>query len=266
MQTSLLTAGGVRLNVREAGRPGDPAVVLVHGWAQSGAVWSVRSDVPLRVAAPDLRGHGESEVTADGYRDSAAWAADLRAVLDHTGPAVLVGWSYGGLVITDFLRAHGTADVRGLVLVDAITEIGPGRPGGSIGPLMRKVLPAALSEDPAVAVPALAEFCAGQGGGLSGEVVQRLLGAALRVPPRVRGELFRRDVDSAAVLRAVDRPTLVLHGTADEVVDVTAAEYAAATIPGAVLRRYEGVGHSPFLERPEEFAADLTAFAAEVSR
>ncbi|WP_433266125.1 alpha/beta fold hydrolase [Actinosynnema sp. CS-041913] len=267
MLTSLLTAEGVRLSAREAGPAHGPAVVLVHGWAQSGEVWSHQlADPPFHACAPDLRGHGGSDVPRDGYRDSATWAGDLATVLDHTGPAVLVGWSYGGLVIADYLRAHGTSRVHGLVLVGAVTEIGRGRPGGVTGRVMREALPGALSDDPAVAVPALHRFCAEQAAGLSGEVVQRLLGTALRVPARVRGELFRRDVDSADVLRAVDKPTLVLHGTADEVVDPAAGEYAAATIPGAELRRYEDVGHAPFLERPERFSADLAAFVAEVGR
>ncbi|MCE6995837.1 alpha/beta hydrolase [Saccharothrix sp. S26] len=265
MQNTLLEAGGVRLSVRESGPVDAPAVVLVHGWAQSGEVWSPLPS--LRTYAPDLRGHGGSEVVGDGYRESVAWAADLKAVLDHVGrSAVLVGWSYGGLVIADYLRVHGTVGVDGVVLVGAITEIGPERVGGRTGKVMREALPAAFSEDPEVAVPALARFCREQAPGLGGDVVQRMLGTALRVPPRVRREVFRRDVDSAAVLESVDKPTLVVHGTADEVVDPVAGEYAAALIPGADLRRYDGVAHVPFLERPERFAADLAGFVAEVSR
>ncbi|MEV8442568.1 alpha/beta hydrolase [Actinosynnema sp. NPDC051121] len=265
MQNTLLDAGGVRLSVRESGPVDAPAVVLVHGWAQSGEVWP---PLPLlRTFAVDLRGHGGSEVAEGGYRDSAVWAADLKAVVEHVGrPVVLVGWSYGGLVIADYLRFCGTALVSGVVLVGAVTEIGPGRVGGSTGKVMRAALPGALSDDPAVAVPALAEFCLGQAPGLAGDVVQRMVGTALRVPPRVRRDLFRRDVDSAAVLKSVDKPTLVVHGTADEVVDPAAGEYAAALIPGADLRRYDGVAHSPFLEQPERFAADLSGFVAGVAR
>ncbi|MBW4715819.1 alpha/beta fold hydrolase [Saccharothrix obliqua] len=262
MLTSLLTAGGVRLAVRESGPVGGPAVVLVHGWAQSGEVWPAHP--AHRSYAVDLRGHGESDAPADGYDDPAAWADDLAAVLAHTGPAVLVGWSYGGLVLTDYLRVRGADLVRGLVLVGAITENGRDRPGGATGPVPRRVLPAALSDDPAVAVPALLEFCAAHD--LPDVEVQRMLGTALRVPPRVRRALLSRDVGSAEVLTAVDRPTLVVHGTADQVVAPSAAEYAAATVPGAELRWYDGVGHLPFRERPERFAADLAAFVAEVGR
>ncbi|MCC8244294.1 alpha/beta fold hydrolase [Saccharothrix luteola] len=265
MRNTLLDAEGVRLLVRESGPADAPAVVLVHGWAQSGEVWAPQPS--WRGYAVDLRGHGGSEVADGGYRESAVWAADLKAVLDHVGrPAVVVGWSYGGVVVADYLRFHGTAGISGLVLVGAVTELGRGRPGGVTGPVMKAVLPAAFSDDPAVAVPALTRFCRDQAPGLAGDVVQRMVGTALRVPPRVRRELFRRDVDSAVVLKAVDKPTLVVHGTADEVVDPAAGEYSAALIPGADLRRYDGTGHSPFLERPERFAADLGRFVAEVSR
>lgn len=256
MHTSLLTADGVRLTVREAGPPDAQPVVLVHGWAQSGEVWDVDG---YRTYAVDLRGHGESDEPADGYRDSATWADDLATVLRHVGrPAVLVGWSYGGLVLVDYLRVHGTSQVTGIVLVSAITEIGRDRPGGALGPVMRAALPDALTDD-----HAFAEFVAAIAPALPVDTVQRLLATGLRVSHRVRGELFRRDVDSAAVLAAIDVPTVVLHGTDDQVVAPSAAEYAAAAIPGAELVWYPDTGHAPFLERPEWFAADLAKVAQE---
>lgn len=241
--------------VHEAGPVDGPAVVLVHGWAQSGAAWAEIEG--FRTYALDLRGHGGSDEPAGGYRDSAAWAEDLATVVEHVGrPVVLVGWSYGGLVIVDYLRVHGTAKITGLVLVGAITEIGRGRPGGKVGAAMREALPAALTDD-----AALAAFCARMAPALPAETVRQLTAAALRVSPRVRAELFARDVDSADVLAAVDVPTLVLHGVDDEVVAPAAARHNAATIPGAELILFPDTGHLPFLERPAEFAAALAKVA-----
>ena len=230
-------------------------MVLVHGWAQSGAAWGALAG--FRTCAVDLRGHGGSDVPDEGYRDSAVWAGELAAVLAHVGrPVTLVGWSYGGLVIADYLRVFGSGQVVGLVLVGAVTEIGRGRGGGKIGPLMREVLPAALDDD-----VALAGFCARMAPALPSEVVRELTSAALGVPPRVRAELFARDVDSAAVLAAVDVPTVVVHGADDEVVALAAARYNAETIPGAELVVLPDTGHLPFLERPAEFAAALAKVA-----
>lgn len=160
-------------------------------------------------------------------------------------------------MIADYLRVHGTAGVGGLLFVGAITEMGRGRAGGKVGVVMREALPAALTDD-----VALAAFCGRMAPALGAEVVGRLTAAALRVSPRVRAELFARDVGSGSVLAAVDVPAIVLHGELDEVVAPAAARYNAATIPGAELILFPDTGHVPFLERPAEFAAVL----AEVAR
>jgi non-heme chloroperoxidase len=255
--------------VRTAGPVGAPPVVLLHGWAQSSRVWLHQLSGPLardhRLIAADLRGHGDSDVPATGYDSAAEWAADVRALLAYAGrPAVLVGWSYGGLVITDYLRCHGTEGLAGIALVGAITEIGRGHPGGKVGPAMRAALPAGLSDDPAVAGPALRDFAMGmpaQGLPAAGRRPSRLATVlvedALRVPGTVRAALFDRDVDSAAVLAAVDVPTLVLHGRRDAVVLPSAAEYAAGLIPHATQVWLEHAGHLPFAERAAEFDAAL---------
>ncbi|SHE49832.1 alpha/beta fold hydrolase [Streptoalloteichus hindustanus] len=267
MRTYVKGSGDARLALTEAGPVDAPAVVLVHGWAQSAESWRAQLADPVlseefRVVAVDLRGHGDSDAPADGYADPRVWADDLAAVLAHVGaPAVLVGWSYGGLVVADYLRVHGTGSVAGVVFVGAITEIGRDRRGGAVGATMRGALPAALSDDYAVAVPALTGFFADISPEIPGEVRQRLFAAALRTPPRVRAALFRRTQDSADVLSALDVPTLVVHGRADTVVDPSCAEFAAKQVPGAELSWWDGVGHAPFAERPTEFDAELAAFA-----
>jgi non-heme chloroperoxidase len=250
---------GVRLAVRTAGPADAPAVLLLHGWAQSSRAWRHQLTGPLaerhRLFAADLRGHGRSDAPATGYDRAEEWGEDVRALLAHIGrPAVLVGWSYGGLVIADHLRRHGTEGVAGLAFVGAITEIGRGRPGGRIGPVMRAALPAALSGDLAVAEPAIRAFTTGMFHiAPSAAEVDALVEETLLVPAAVRSALFARDVDSAAVLAEVDVPTLVLHGREDAVVDPSAGEYTAARVPGATTTWFDGVGHLPFAERAAEF-------------
>lgn len=242
--------------------------MFVHGWASSGRAWDGQlNDLELaarhRLIAVDLRGHGASDVPVSGYDRASTWADDIAAVLAYAGrPAVLVGWSYGGLVITDYLRERGTAGIAGLVLAGALTELGRDRPGGAIGSAWDGILRDVLSEDPDEAVPALATLAKRMTvTPRSGEDVQRQTGEMLSVPPAVRKALFRRDVGSADVLAAVDVPTLVAHGVEDTVVAPSSAEYSAGKIPGAVLRWFSSVGHLPFTERREEFNAALREFA-----
>jgi pimeloyl-ACP methyl ester carboxylesterase len=261
-------ADGTRLAVREAGDPAAPPIVLVHGWAAAGTVWvNQLTDPELtarhRLLAVDLRGHGESDKPADGYADPAVWAGDLAAVLELAGaPAVLVGWSYGGLVLTDYLRERGPAAVAGLVLVGAVTEIGRDRPGGALGPAWDGLMRSMLSDDVTVAAPALASLATQlTAEPRSGTDVQRSLGEMLLVPPSVRKALFKRDRGPAEV----SVPTLVLHGELDRVVDPSAGEYAAGKIPGASRRWFSGTGHMPFVERVAEFNKALLEFAGSVA-
>lgn len=253
---------GNRIAVRIAGTNGPP-IVLLHGWAQSGRCWPQELAMGCKCLAVDLRGHGSSEGTGE-YTDSAAWAGDLAAVLETLDePAVLVGWSYGGLVIADYIRHYGTKGVRGLLLTGAITEIGRGQPGGRIGSVMRDAIPDALSSEPATAVPALAEFISGlTARPLPGALHQQLLGTALQVDPQVRAALFARTVDSRDVLSGVDVPTVLVHGEQDAAVAPSTSEYAANLVPNAQSHVWQDVGHLPFIERAQEFHTVLARLLA----
>lgn len=245
--------------------------MLLHGWAQSSAAFAAQLADPLltakyRLAAPDLRGHGASDAPEGAYNDPELWADDIAAVLDLVGrPAVLVGWSYGGAVITDYLRAFGDDDLAGIVLVGAVTEVGRDKAGGAMGSALQSVIPYVLLEDLDMAARGFTEFVRGMSEShLPGEVSQRIVGDGLRTPWRVRRALFSRDFESSGVLKLIRVPTLVTHGTLDAVIEPSAAQYSAGKIPGAELRWFERVGHMPFAERTEEFDEMLLEFADRV--
>lgn len=260
---------GTSIVYRLAGSPEARPLVLLHGWAQSSQCWGEQVLAELadrfRVIAVDLRGHGYSATPTTGYDDPVNWAGDVRAVLgaeDVTG-AVLLGWSYGGLVICDYLMTHGTDAVDGVVLVGAITSIGRGEKGGKVGAAMRRAIPSAMSEEPGEAIRALGAFGIALTGTseCNGAASQALLGASLGTPPRVRAALFDRKVGHDDLLRDLDLPVLVLHGTADSVVDVSAAEHAAGLLPNVSTSFWAGADHALFVEDPARFVADVSKFA-----
>src|SRR4051795_13578659 len=113
MTRTVRGGGGVRLNVQDWGAAQGPPIVFVHGWSQSQLCWSRQVAGPLaeqfRIVTFDLRGHGMSEkpTGADHYVDAGMWADDLAAVVADLDRPVLVAWSYGGFVVTDYIRMYG---------------------------------------------------------------------------------------------------------------------------------------------------------------
>ncbi|WP_072690742.1 alpha/beta fold hydrolase [Rhodococcus marinonascens] len=260
---------GTPLVYSVTGAPEARPLVLLHGWAQSSKCWGadVLDDFAARyrVIAVDLRGHGYSGAPDTGYDDSAIWAGDVDAVLaaeSVTSGAVLLGWSYGGLVICDFLEAHGTGAVDAVVFVGAITSIGRGELGGKVGSAMRAAIPCAMSDEPRDAIRALGAFGTALTGSPEGKGAQSqaLFGASLSTPPRVRAALFDRAASHDDLLRSLDIPALVVHGTADSVVDVAAGRHAAGLIPKAQASFWDGCAHGPFVEDPERFVKEVGHF------
>ena len=77
----------------------------------------------FHIVTYDLRGHGNSDkpLEAARYRDGKAWADELQAVIDAAGlkRPVLVGWSYAGRVISDYITYRGANGISGIDFVDA---------------------------------------------------------------------------------------------------------------------------------------------------
>ncbi|MEE2032039.1 alpha/beta fold hydrolase [Rhodococcus chondri] len=271
------SSDGTPIVYRTFGDENARPLVLLHGWAQSSRCWGeqVLADLgrSFRVIAVDLRGHGYSGAPETGYDERKTWAADVDAVLkaERAAGAVLLGWSYGGLVICDYLAVHGPAGIAGVVLVGAITGIGRGEAGGRVGQAMRAAMPAAMSEDPGEAVPALGAFGTALTGSAPagsapgrGAVSQALLGTSLSTPPRVRAALFARAEGNDDLLRNLDLPVFILHGTADTVVDISAARHAEALLARVTTSYWEGAEHGPFVEDPQRFVTEVTRFGESV--
>ena len=56
--------------------------------------------------------------------------------------------------------------------------------------------------------------------------------------------------DSSARLPSIEPPTLVLHGTLDQILPVQNGHLIAELIPDSRLEIFDGVGHLFFWERP----------------
>jgi pimeloyl-ACP methyl ester carboxylesterase len=132
---------GVHLEYRLYGH-GEPAVLLVHGWACNESYWHSQLDAlagRYTVVTLDLAGHGGS---GDDRRDwsIANYAADVASVARQIPAArlVLVGHGMGATVALAATPLLG-ARVIGVVAVDALRSVG--LPPVAAGAIARKVAP-----------------------------------------------------------------------------------------------------------------------------
>jgi haloacetate dehalogenase len=122
MHRETVRANGLRFNVWHGGE--GPALVLLHGYPQTGQMW--RKLTPelmrqFRVVVPDLRGYGDSDKPRDGY-DKRSMAADIAAIMETLGHGqyLAVGHDRGARV------AHRLAlDFPKQVLKLAVLDIVP---------------------------------------------------------------------------------------------------------------------------------------------
>lgn len=119
---------GVELKGDAFGSPDDPAVLLIHGGAQTRDVWDEVADALEKagryVIRIDLRGHGESEWPADQRYEFNAFVEDLRALLAQMASRpVIVAASLGGWAATAALGEDGGHLAAGLVLIDSVPEM-----------------------------------------------------------------------------------------------------------------------------------------------
>lgn len=262
--------GGVPLNVLSQGEATRPAVVLVHGYRQSHLSWQTlfagTAARHCRLVAYDLRGHGNSGQPwqADAYDAAAPWADDLAAVIRAQGlqRPLLVGWSFGGQVLLDFLRLHPGQPVAGLVLVDTPAGLLP-PPSGAIPPRP------APSTDLAVNIAAAQRSMPlVLGEGVSPALRQQLAAASMRVSPLVdQGVAARGAVDNTDLLpRLRQLPVTLVHGGRDPIFTPAQAERLRALLPGARVERFDDAGHAPFLDDPARFGALLDELACRGAR
>ena len=266
--------GGLRLHVREWGRGDGAPILMIHGWSQNHLCWAKQYESALadefRLVAYDLRGHGMSEapLEAEHYSDPRLWADDVQAIIDRLrlSRPVLVGWSYGGFIICDYVRAHGQDRIAAIDFVGGAVTLNAGALGTLIGPGFIDHFAGATADDLPTNIQAMRGFlraCLAKP--LSADDLETALAWNMVVPARVRANLAAREIDSDDVLRALEVPLLVSHGRAETVVLPATAEHVLRVCPAAEASWYDGVGHAPHLEAPERFNRELAELTRRVN-
>lgn len=269
----ITTKDGTRIFYKDWGAKDAQPVVFSHGWPLSADAWDGQMlfmvQQGYRVIAHDRRGHGRSDQPATG-NDMDSYADDLAAVIEALDlkQAVLVGHSTGGGEIAHYVGRHGTARVAKMVLV------------GAVPPTMAKSeaypngLPLLVFDDIRKGVAdnrsqfyldlAIPFFGFNREGVSVNEGLQKSFWGQGMAGSMLGQYLCIREfseVDYTDDLKAIDVPTLVIHGDDDQMVPIgNAGLLSAEIIADATLKIYEGAPHGMTATHQDRFNADLLAF------
>ena len=260
------------------GGEGKP-LLMVHGLGGNALNWMAVGpglSEHHHAIAIDLTGFGQTPL----FHRSAAVGANARLVHAFIEqvlgePVILMGNSMGGHIAIVEAADHPRW-VRGLILVD------PAIPG------VRVIRPQAglLGVAAALSIPGLAEIVLDRRVRVLGaeRLVQQTINVVAADPARIDPHVIKAHVEltreranlgrqySRAFLQAtrslglrmadprfwtkvktISAPTLVVHGDLDRLIPVSAARDLVRRRPDWTLEVFEGVGHVPMMETPEQF-------------
>lgn len=268
---SIVGGGGIQLHLVETGNANGRPILFIHGFSQCSLAWSrqLHSDLAndYRLVAMDLRGHGLSERPRDGYADSKLWADDVHATikdlaLDHP---ILCGWSYGPLIIFDYVRHYGEGAIGGINILGGITKLGSDEAASVLSPEFLSLIPgffATETEESVRSLGSLLRLCFAQQP--STEDMYMLLGWNLSVPPYVRRALFSRAFDNDDLLPHIRKPVLITHGSKDAVVKPSIVDQHKAGLAHAEIHLIDNAGHAACWDDAPAYNQRLRAFAASL--
>jgi non-heme chloroperoxidase len=264
----LTGGGGAQLNVVESGNSQGRPILYIHGLSQCWLQWGrqLNSDLARdhRLVAMDVRGHGLSDKPLHGYDDAKLWAEDVNAVIQTLSlhSPVLCGWSYGPLVILDYIRHFGEDQIGGLHFVGTVTKLGSEDAVAVLAPEFLGLVPGFFSTDVTESVRSLdglLRLCFARQP--APEELFLMLGYNVSVPPYVRQALLSRVVSNDDLLPKIRKPVLITHGAADAIVKPIAVSQLKASMAHAEVHMPENVGHAAFWDDATNFNQRQRAFA-----
>lgn len=242
----------------DQGPAGGQPVVLIHGFPLNGESWGKQQaalvDAGYRVIAYDRRGFGASTKAGSGY-DYDTFAADLHALMEDLDlhDAVLVGFSMGTGEIARYLSRYGSGRVAKAAFLGSLEPfllITDDNPDGAGPQDFFDGIAQSVREDRYAFITGFFRDFYNLDENLGSRISQEALDASVAVATQagnlaIAAAPLTWPTDFRADIPAIDVPTLILHGTADNIlpIDKTARKFKDL-VPGDVTYvEIEGAPH-----------------------
>ena len=273
IMTTFKTRDDVTIYFKDWGPKSGPVVVLCHGWPLTADSWDPQAfhlaSNGYRVVVHDRRGHGRSSQPWDG-NDMNHYADDLEQQIEHLKlrNVSIFGFSAGGGEVARFVGRHGTKNVAKLGLISAVTPFllkTNDNPGGA--PI--EVFDGMRTETLTDRAQFYRNVASGPFYGFNrpgakvspGQIdlwwQQGMMGGHKNTYDCIAAfsEDFREDV------KKFDRPTLLIHGSDDQIVPIDiSARVVGRMLPAAQFKIYEGAPHGLGFTHRERLNADMLSF------
>lgn len=257
-----VTVNDVALYYELSGPADAPVVVFINGIFQDTSGWALAQralENRYRVLVYDCRGQGRSDKPVDGPYWTEQHAHDLAALLDNLAitQAHLVGLSNGGMILMWFARLYA-ARARSLAFVDTFAYL------DAVQQAMMRSWRAAL-EAGGSALRFMISLPWTWGAAFleaNLDAVLALREKAALLPTHSSVHLIDGVInhDARSWLRAIDIPTIIVHGDQDRMAPPHSVHTLHEHLPHARLHWIADAGHAAWLEKPDEFAAVIAGW------
>lgn len=242
-------------------------VFFVHGWPLSHKIFEYQTnvlvDLDYRVISIDIRGFGNSQITATGY-DYSTLSTDLYYVIKSLNLTniTLVGFSMGGAIVTEYITKYNGYAVRKLSLwsaaVPSFTKT-VNNPYGMEKEAVDKLITQAYTNRPQMnedfgkmlfasnPTPALKNWFQDISNSASG------IGT-------IKTAISLRDENLFNKLQNIKVPTGIFHGKLDKICSYNFAEIQHKLIRNSILFPFDNAGHAAFYDELEKFNKDFISF------
>ncbi|ATZ13061.1 alpha/beta fold hydrolase [Erwinia amylovora] len=264
------TQDGTQLYYKDWGS-GKP-VLFSHGWPLNADMWDSQmnflAERGYRVIAFDRRGFGRSDQPWEGYNYD-TFASDINDLITHLDlhEVTLVGFSMGGGDVSRYIGRYGSGRVSALALLGAVTPIF-GQTADHPEGVEKSVfdgIRAGLRKDRAQFISEFSTPFYGTNAGqtVSQGVLTQTLNIALLASLKGTIDCVTAfaESDFRADIAKIDVPTLVIHGSNDQVVPFEATgKLSARMINNAELKVYDNAPHGFAVTHQDQLNQDLLAF------
>ncbi|MCO1336500.1 alpha/beta hydrolase [Microbulbifer sp. OS29] len=271
---TITTRDGVQLYYKDWGPKDGPVVTFSHGWPLSSDSWESQmiflASRGYRVVAHDRRGHGRSSQPWDG-NDMDHYADDLAAVIKALDlkDVTLVGFSTGGGEVARYIGRHGTDRVKKAALISAVTPLmlkTGTNPGGVALEVFDGIRKGSLENRSQLYL----DIASGPFFGFNRPDAEPSQGLIQSFWAQGMQGGHKNTYDSIAAfsatdfcgdLKKFDVPTLIVHGSDDQIVPIdNSARAAAKIVRNARLVIYPGAPHGLADTHKEQLNQDLLKF------